>query len=174
MKYFSLSFKLDEHDYQNYNRILTKAILLSKAKFFLLPVIAIIVGLSIFDILDVYSAIIMALIAPVFLFTTVLLNKEYYRVTFKKSKIIKRYLTVDFYDDHIEEKYTPDEYMNGYTERHYSFKDVLHIAESKENFFFLLNDNTMLNIPKRALNEETYGMIKNLINNLFSNKFEIL
>ena len=45
------------------------------------------------------------------------------------------------------------------------------VAESKTNFYFSYMNERILIIPKRVLDGEKYGMIKNLIDNYFSNVY---
>ncbi len=174
MKYFSLCYKLQEKDFQNYNKVITKAVFANKAKVIILPIFMIAAFMLFLNQSDPYSMILMICYIPVYIFMSVILNREFYKTIFKKSKMMKRDITLEFYDNHIEEKYLPDEYSSSQIERHYSFRDILSIIEAKENIFIMLNDNSMINIPKRSLSGENYAMIKNMINNLFSNKYQMM
>ena len=174
MKYFSLCYKLQERDFQNYNKVLMKAFFESKAKVLIFPVFIIAATLMFLNQSDLYSMLLMVLYIPVYILMSVILNKEFYKTIFKNSGMLKRNITLDFYDNHIEEKYIPDEFSSSQIEKHYSFKDILSIIEAKENIFIMLNDNSMINIPKRAISGENYTMIKNMIDNLFKNKYQML
>lgn len=174
MKYFSVCYKLQEKDFQNYNKVLLKAVFASKSKVIILPIFIIVAMLVLLNQSDPYSMLLMIFYIPVYIFMSVILNKEFYKTIFKRSKMLKRNVTVEFYDNHIEEKYLPDEFSSSQIEKHYSFKDILSIIEAKENIFIMLSDNSMINIPKRSLNDENYTMIKNMINNLFSNKYQMM
>ena len=73
----------------------------------------------------------------------------------------------DFYADHIEIHYS-DREGRMTIEKHLEMRGFTAVAESSSNFYFSYKNDRMLIIPKRILDEEKYGMIKNLIKNYFS------
>lgn len=174
MKYFSLCYKLQERDFHNYNMVLMKAVFANKAKALAVPVFIIIIAFMLLNQGDLYSMLLMVLYIPVYIFMSAILNKEFYKAIFKNSGMLKRNITLEFYDNHIEEKYLPDEFSSSQIEKHYAFKDIISIIEAEENIFIMLNDNSMINIPKRDVSGENYTMIKNMINNLFKNKYQMM
>ena len=103
-----------------------------------------------------------------------LINREFSHKTRKNSKLLKRMMTVDFYDNHIVVSYEPNEAIKSHSEKHYSFHMVQNILESRENIYIAFSDNSLLIIPKAVLDEERYTMISNLIENLFKYKYQRL
>ena len=172
MKYFSLSYALSEKDYNDYEKIVFKGSLIMSAKKMILPLI-IIVGMLLF--MDTMGVLTVLAFWGVLLFLIPqLISREFYHKTRKNSKLLKRMMTVDFYDNHIVISYEPNEAVRSYSEKHYSFQMVQNILESRENIYFAFNDNSLLIIPKAVLDEEKYIMISNLIENLFKNKYQRL
>ena len=171
MKYFSLSYMLSEKDYSEYEKIVFKGSLIMSAKRMILPFIFVI-GMCIFmDILFIISALAyfaLSIIIPQ------LINREFSHKTRKNSKLLKRMMTVDFYDNHIVVSYQGNENIRSHSEKHYGFQMVQNILESRENIYFAFNDNSLLIIPKAILDEERYTMISNLIENLFKYKYQRL
>jgi hypothetical protein len=171
MKYFSLSYMLTEKDYSDYEKIVFKGSLIMSAKKMLIPFI-IVVGMCLFmDVLFLVSALtyfVLSIIIPQ------LINREFSHKTRKNSKLLKRIMTVDFYDDHIVINYEPNEAVKSHSEKHYGFQMIQNILESSENIYFAFNDNSLLIIPKSVLDNERYTMISNLIENLFRNKYQRL
>ena len=171
MKYFSLSYMLSEKDYSEYEKIVFKGSLMLSAKRMIIPFV-IVVGMCLFmDILFIVSALAyftLSIIIPQ------LVNREFSHKTRKNSNLLKRMMTVDFYDNHIVVSYSPNEKIRSFSEKHYSFDMVQNILESSENFYFAFKDNSLLIIPKAILDEERYTMISNLIENLFKYKYQRL
>ena len=171
MKYFSLSYILNEKDYSEYEKIVFKGSLIMSAKRMLIPFV-IVVGMCLFmDMLFLISALTyfaLSIIIPQ------MINREFSHKTRKNSKLLKRMMTVDFYDNHIVVSYEPNEIIKSHSEKHYGFHMVQNILESRENFYFAFNDNSLLIIPKAVLDEERYTMISNLIENLFKYKYQRL
>ena len=171
MKYFSLSYLLSEKDYSDYEKIVFKGSIIMSAKRMLIPFV-IVVGMCLFmDVLFLISALVyfaLSIIIPQ------LVSREFSRKTRKNSKLLKRMMTIDFYDNHIVVNYEPNEYVRSHSEKHYGFNMVQNVLESSENIYFAFNDNSLLIIPKAILDSERYTMISNLIVNLFKNKYQRL
>ena len=171
MKYFSLSYMLSEKDYSDYEKIVFKGSIIMSAKKMLIP-FAVIVCMCLFmDVLFLISAFVyfsLSIIIPQFI------SREFSHKTRKHSKLLKRMMNIDFYDNHIVVKYEPNEYVRSYSEKHYGFDMVQNVLESTENIYFAFNDNSLLIIPKAILDNERYTMISNLIGNLFRHKYQKL
>ena len=171
MKYFSLSYMLTEKDYSDYEKIIFKGSLIMSAKKMLIPFV-LVVGMCLFmDVLFLVSALTyfaLSIIIPQFI------NREFSHKTRKNSKLLKRMMNIDFYDNHIVVNYEPNEYVRSHSEKHYGFDMVQNVLESSENIYFAFNDNSLLIIPKAILDNERYTMISNLIANLFKNKYQRL
>lgn len=166
MKYFSLSFVLTPEDYESYEKKMFFASNLVRLRRLLIPFIFVAILGAIYDVmLSILSAVIVlfsSLILPN------LVNREFSSVTRKNSVLMKRPIIVDFYSDHFEVRNEPDGIMKGKSEKHYGFDTVVSVTESDEYFYFIFRTNNILIIPKKVLTEESFGMIKNLIDNLFS------
>lgn len=171
MKYFSLSYMLNEKDYSDYEKIIFKGSLIISIKKMVIPFI-LVVGMCLFmDVIFLISALTyfaLSIIIPQ------IVNREFSHKTRKNSKLLKRMMTIDFYDNHIVVNYEPNEYVRSYSEKHYGFDVVQNILESTENIYFAFKDNSLLIIPKAVLDSEKYTMISNLIENLFKNKYQRL
>ena len=171
MKYFSLSYMLNEKDYSDYEKIIFKGSLIISLKKMLIPFV-LVVGMCLFmDVIFLISALTyfaLSIIIPQ------IVNREFSHKTRKNSKLLKRMMTIDFYDNHIVVNYEPNEYVRSYSEKHYGFDVVQNILESTENIYFAFKDNSLLIIPKAVLDSEKYTMISNLIENLFKNKYQRL
>ena len=169
MKYFSLSYMLNEKDYSDYEKIIFKGSLIISLKKMLIPFV-LVVGMCLFmDVIFLISALTyfaLSIIIPQ------IVNREFSHKTRKNSKLLKRMMTIDFYDNHIVVNYEPNEYVRSYIEKHYGFDVVQNILESTENIYFAFKDNSLLIIPKAVLDSEKYTMISNLIENLFKNKYQ--
>jgi hypothetical protein len=172
MKYFSLSYMLSEKDYNDYEKIVFKGSLILSAKKMIFPLL-IIAGMLLF--MDTIGVLTVLAFWSVFLFLIPqLISREFYNKTRRNSKLLKRMMTVDFYDNHIVVSYVPNEIVRSHSEKHYGFDRVQNILESRENIYFAFNDNSLLIIPKSILDNERYTMISNLIENLFKNKYQRL
>ena len=171
MRYFSLSYMLSEKDYGDYEKIVFKGSLIMSAKKMLIPFV-LVVGMCLFtDMLFLVSALAyfsLSIIIPQ------IISREFSHKTRKNSRLLKRMMTVDFYDNHIVVSYEPNETIKSHSEKHYGFHMVQNILESRENIYFAFNDNSLLIIPKAVLDEERYTMISNLIENLFKYKYQRL
>ena len=171
MKYFSLSYMLSEKDYSEYEKIIFKGSIIMSAKKMLISFV-LVVGMCIFmDSLFIISALTyfaLSLIIPQ------IINREFSHKTRKNSKLLKRMMTVDFYDNHIVVSYQGNENIRSHSEKHYGFQMVQNILESRENIYFAFSDNSLLIIPKVIIDEEKYTMISNLIENLFKYKYQRL
>ena len=103
-----------------------------------------------------------------------ILSREFSHKTRKNSNLLKRMMTVDFYDNHIVVSYEGNENIKSHSEKHYGFQMIQNILESRENIYFAFSDNSLLIIPKAVIDSERYTMISNLIENLFRHKYQRL
>ncbi len=168
MKHISISYTPTAEDYISYSKKAEPALFYMRIKRMMLPFAIMMIAGFFFDIyLSIlsFSFFLISNLAPA------MLNREYVKKQ-EKSKFTKRPVTVDFYEDHIVYSYNPDENFKGRGERHYGFKAINGVVESEEYIYFLTKAANIINIPKRVLQQEEYDMLKNLIDNLFSNKYQ--
>lgn len=167
MKYFSISYRLTPEDYNEYDRLYNRNYMKLRFKrlipLFIVPVI-------ICAFLDVQTAIIVGVMAVFSFILPFLGNREFSKLR-AESSVFKRETTVEFYDNHIVTRLLPDGNFRSETEKHYGFQKINRILESHSSFYFVFKDNTLLVIPKKYIGQEEYTMIKNLIENLFRNKY---
>ncbi len=166
MKYFTLSYSLTTQDYREYDSIYINELLkmkLKKSFLYLIPVV-------LCAFLDFSTAIIVAVMALLSFLLPIISCNEF-SIRRNRSFVFDRETTVEFYDDHIVTYLLPCDKYKSQTQVHYGFDKVGRVLESEKNFYFMFKDNTMVIIPKRAVGEQEYTMIKNLIDNLFSNKY---
>lgn len=171
MKYFSLSYMLSEKDYSDYEKIIFKGSLIMSFKKMMIPFCIIFcMGLFMNAQFSVPALVyfLIALILPQ------MIGREFSHKTRKNSKLLKRMMVVDFYDNHIVVSYESNEQIRSHSEKHYGFQMIKNILESSENIYFAFNDNSLLIIPKAIIDSERYTMISNLIENLFKNKYQRL
>lgn len=171
MKYFSLSYMLNEKDYSDYEKIVFKGSIIMSAKRMIIPFVLVVAMCIFMDVLFLVSALTyfaLSVIIPQFV------NREFSHKTRKNSKLLRRMMNVDFYDNHFVISYEPNEYVRSYSEKHYGFDMVQNVLESSKNIYFAFNDNSLLIIPKAILDSEKYNMISNLIENLFKYKYQRL
>ena len=168
MKYFSITFSLKKEDYKNFYKTINNSLLLQRLKFS-----AIILGITfIFMVMNLYSLAVTAFFLMFILFFVGdLINRTYILRMNDKSKICKRHPTVDFYSDHIEIIYLPDEYFKGTSERHYPLTSVKMVLQNSDYLYFKFDDFTTLIIPRRDIDKESAEKIRNMIDNLYPDKF---
>ena len=171
MKYFSLSYMLSEKDYSDYEKIVFKGTLVLSLKRMIIP-FCIMLAVSLFmEVQFIVPAIIYLFISLVI---PQMINREFSHKTRRNSNLLKRMMTVDFYDNHVVVNYEANENIKSHSEKHYGFQMIQNILESNENIYFAFNDNSLLIIPKAVVDEERYNMISNLIENLFRHKYQRL
>ena len=114
MKNFSISFSLSKDDYKNFYKTINKAVMPQRLKFSAITfVVAFILAFMKFYSLAVTSVCLMFIM----FFLGDFINQVYILRMNDKSKIGKRKTTVDFYSDHFEIIYLPDENFKGKSER---------------------------------------------------------
>ena len=168
MKYFSLDFNLKKEDYDAYYKDFGKSLLVNQFKrsAITLALMAIMVGMY-------FSLQTAGLVATVLFvgITTVIMPLTYAKklsTSLLQAKSNRKPNRYDFYADHIEIHIDADESSKASTEKHLKMKGFVSVAESKTNFYFSYMNEKILIIPKRVLDNEKYGMIKNLIDNYIS------
>lgn len=89
----------------------------------------------------------------------------------KDHYALKTDISLEFFDDHIVEKS-----MGGETgiefENHFPLEAIMNILETNEHFAFFVSPIEAIIAPKRAMSEEDREKLKNLIENLFINKYQ--
>lgn len=165
MKYFSLNMYLTKEDYESYEKKIRKSVLFGRMKQLAVPFALIMIAGAFYDLFFIVIALYLFAVA---LIIPEMVNKDFSNKSRSGSKLIRRPMIVDFYSDHFEVRSEPDEVMKGSSERHYGFDTVRSVLEASDYFYFIFKTNNILIIPKKVLDGEQFGMIKNLINNLFS------
>jgi len=168
MKNFSIDFSLTKSDYKNFYKTINKSLLLQRLKFtaIALTVTFILTAINLYS-LAVTSFFLMFIL----FFIGDIINRIYIMRMNDRSRIGKRKTTVDFYNDHFEIINYPDEYFKGKSERHYPLDTVKMVLENDNYVYFKLEDYTTLIIPKRYIQKEEYTKIKNMIDNLYPDRF---
>lgn len=171
MKYFTLSFTVEKCDYDAYYRDFGKGLLFDQLRrsavtLIFLAVIAVINFTAQAPSLYVTFAAVLFIM----LFTPISYSRKIALslIQSRNSRKVNRY---EFYADHIEIHVDEDEGSRARVEKHLKMSGFTSVAESKSNFYFSYMNEKMLIIPKRVLDNEKYGMIKNLIDNYFSNVY---
>lgn len=171
MKFFSLNFTVNKSDYDAYYKDFGKGLLFNQLKRSLVTLVFMIVMLVIYrDTQAEILAVTVAFIAIIYIIMPVVYSKKL-AVSLIQSRNSKKENIYDFYADHIEIHVPANETSKASTEKHLKMNGFVSVAESKTNFYFSYMNERMLIIPKRVLDEEKYGMIKNLIDNYFSNVY---
>ncbi len=170
MKYFTLSYRLSAEDYKEYDKLYNSDYIKLRFKR-LIPLY--IVPVIICAFMDLKTAIIIGVMALFSFILPFLGNREFSKLR-GESSLFKRESTVEFYDNHIVTRLLPDGNFKSETEKHYGFNKINRILESETTIYFAFSDNSLLVIPKKYVGQEEYTMIKNLIENLFRNKYLFL
>lgn len=169
MKYFSVSFNLTSEDYSVYSKNGIRASLILRLKKIIFPLAFFIVAGLVADmpLMLMFIPLLFAsgIIVPY------IVDKDYVKALYKNSFILKKEMTVDFYDNHFVITTNADEFTKSSSEKHFGFDTVAAVNENDTFLFFIFRTNNILIVPKRALSPEQYGMIKNLIENLFADKY---
>lgn len=171
MKFFSLEFRIERQDYTGYYKDfkgIQLQLILKKSIFMALFSVAVLFIFLTADtlsyIVPVVSGFLVSVLFP--LFYTKKISCSLFEA--RQSKKISRY---DFYADHIEIHTFADETSGSTTQRHLKMNGFTAVTESERSFYFTYMNEKILIIPKRILDEEKYGMIKNLTENYFSNVY---
>ena len=171
MKYFSLDFIVDKKDYQAYYRDFGKGLIFNQLKKSVPTIIFIIVMLM----LNAGSEMASLFVVLAFVFiVSVIMPLSYSKklslslLESRNSRKLNRY---DFFADHIEIHVSANEKSEASAEKHLMMNGFTSVAESSVNFYFSYMNEKMLIIPKRVLDGEKYAMIKNLIDNYFSDVY---
>lgn len=171
MKYFSLNFKIEKSDYESYYKDFGKAMLLNQLKrSFIMVILSL--GLAAFIITgDTACYAVTLLFAFIVSCIMPLVFSKKIALSMLDSRNSRKVNVYDFYSDHIEIHVPASEGSKASTEKHLKMNGFTNVTESKTNFYFSYMNEKMLIIPKRVLDNEKYGMIKNLIENYFSNVY---
>ena len=168
MKNFSITFSLEKEDYKKFYATINKALLPQRLKY---AAITLVVPVG-FLILKYYSLAVTTLcLLWIMFFLSDIVNRIYILRMNDKSKIGRRKTTVDFYTDHFEILYLPDENFKGKSERHYPLSSVKMVLQNSEYIYFKLEDYSTLIIPRRSIDPEAKEKIKNMIDNLYPDRF---
>lgn len=164
MKSISIYYVPEKEDMKYYNKKMEKAMLTAWMKKLFLP-FAVMSVISIMYNIWVFISIFCFYIISVF--TPVFAIRENLKSDINTPRFFKP-LMIDFYEDHIEHIRLDGENGKRISEAHYRFSDVLGILETDKYFFFNVTSANLITIPKRAVNQQQYDMLKNLIENCFS------
>ncbi len=175
MKHFSLEYYLTPEDFKIYKKLARKSVIASKLKnlIFAIILIAVFSGFVIVDS-DFVSVPMYLMIFAISVTAYLTVSTGETKEMEEKSLLLKKKMYVDFYSDHFVVNTHPDEFSKSYSEKHYGFDKVMSAVETEGYFYFTFTTNNILIIPKRALTGEQYGMIKNLIENLFADKYRMI
>lgn len=168
MKSMSVCYVPSEEDISCYSRLMQKGLLIAGIKrsfipFAVMAVISMLLDLWVF--LSLFCFYAAAVLIPVIGMGENL----------KKDLETQRFylpVTVDFYEDHIVTIRHRAEDGRKVSERHYRFRDVIGILENDSHFFINTAPFNLIVIPKRAIGEEEDSMLRNFIENLFSDKYQ--
>lgn len=171
MKYFSLSFKTEKSDYAEFYRDFLKSnspAYFKRTAFLML----ITVLFSLFFV----TRDSLVLLIPLFLlpFVDIIMSLVYswkISMSLYRSAQNRRVAAYDFYADHVEIHYQADELSKGTMQKYMKMSGFTAVKESESNFYFVYMNEKILIVPKRSLDEEKYTMIKNLIENYFSDVY---
>ncbi len=168
MKNFSITFSLNKEDYKKFYRTIHNALMMQRLKY-----CAIMLFITfVFTVMNLYSLAVTAFCLMVILFFLGdIVNRVYILRMNDKSKIGRRKTTVDFYSDHFEILYLPDELFKGKSERHYPLSSVKMVLQNSEYIYFKMEDYTTLIMPRRDIDKEASEKIKNMIDNLYPDRF---
>lgn len=171
MKYFTLNFTVNKEDYDAYYKDFGKGLLVNQLKRSVATLVFIIIMVMLNMTTQTASLFVtLAFILIVSVIMPIVYSKKL-SLSLIKSRNSRKENRYDFYADHIEVHVDSDETSKASVEKHLMMKGFTSVAESKTNFYFSYMNEKMLIIPKRVLDEEKYGMIKNLIDNYFSNVY---
>ncbi len=170
MKYFSLSFNLTNEDYSAYSKNGIKASALFRIKRSMIPLII----FTCLGFIEKTALLFLPLLIASSLIVPYIIDKEYINSLHRNSDILKKELTVDFYDNHFVVSSQADSISKSFSERHYGFDTVAAVNETEGYFYFIFKTNNILIIPKRVLSQEQFGMIRNLIDNLFAKVYKVI
>lgn len=174
MKYFSLSFNLKKEDYDAYYKDFGKGLLLNQLKRSLITIVFMVIMVVLYMSVQTPGLITTVIfIAAVTVIMPLFYSKKM-AVSLLNSRGNKKINRYDFFADHIEIHIDADEISKASTEKHLKMNGFVSVAESKTSFYFSYMNERVLIIPKRVLDSEKYSMIKNLIDNYFSNVYMII
>ena len=168
MKIFSINFCLTKKDYRNFYKRINQTLLLQRLKYLAITLTVSVV----FAVLKFYSLAVTSFFTMFILFFIGdIVNITYILRMNDRSRIGKRRTTIDFYNDHFEIINYPDEYFKGKSERHYPLSSVKMVLQSSQYLYFKMDDYTTLIIPRRDIDPEAKEKIKNMIDNLYPDRF---
>ena len=168
MKSISLNFTPLPEETSEYMRSSEMPYLKIRIKRMLVPfLICCVAGL----LIDYYICICSLCFFAVNIITSAIINRNSIR-ELEKSPVAVRNQTVDFYEDHIELMYNPGSGFKGTTVKHIPVSTVLFVAECNNTITFITKNAGAISIPKRILQGEDEEKIRNLIENLYSDKYQ--
>ena len=171
MKYFSLNFNLKKEDYDAYYKEFGKGLLVNQVKRSAITLVLMAVMAGIYFSVDTAGLVATVLFVGISTVIMPLVYAKKLSTSLLQSKSNRKPNRYDFFADHIEIHIDADENSKASTEKHLKMNGFVSVAESKTNFYFSYMNERILIIPKRVLDNEKYGMIKNLIDNYFSNVY---
>lgn len=168
MKYFSLEFNLKKQDYDAYYREFGKGLFVNQVKRSAITLVLMAVMAGIYFSMETAGFLATVLFVGALVVVMPLAYAKKLSTSLLQAKSNMKANRYDFFADHIEIHIDPDENSKASTEKHLKMNGFVSVAESKTNFYFSYMNERILIIPKRVLDNEKYGMIKNLIDNYFS------
>ena len=167
MKSISLSFTPLPHETTEYMRCSEAPYMTVRIKRMIIPFIfCCIMGLF----LNFYICVCSLCFFAVNIIVSVMLNKNNIRAL-EQSPVAVRNQTVDFYEDHVEITLNPDMNFKGLSVKHVPMKAIFYVLEGRDCISFITKSFGAVTVPKRILNGQDEEKIRNLIDNLFSDKY---
>ena len=168
MKILSLSYTPDAEDYVSYLKKAEPALFVMRVKRMLIPFVLMAAGGLMFGI---YISVVALALLILSCLTPTLLSKEYIK-GYKSSRLVKRPVKLDFYEDHIEQLFLPDESFRGTNEKHYDIRSFGGVIESEEYIYLIAKNGNMLVIPKKVLEGDQYCSLTGLLHRHFSGRYQ--
>ncbi len=168
MKSISLSFTPLPHETTEYMRYSEAPYMRVRIRRMIIPfALCCLMGL----LINFYICVCSLCFFAVNTIVSVMLNKNNIKAL-EKSPVAVRNQTVDFYEDHVEITLHPDMNFKGTTVKHVPLKAVFYVLEGRDCINFITKSFGAVTVPKRILSEQDEEKIRNLIDNLFSDKYK--
>lgn len=170
MSEISLRFRLTTEDLTNY----TKSVSGGRSRILNYIFCAVAVFFIVSNILSENTSYVITALLLIFVLTVLFRPSLEARMIRKRQKnyyALKTDISLEFFDDHIVEKNIGGETKIEF-ENHFPLEAITNIVETDEHFAFFVSPVEAIIAPKRAMSEEDREKLKNLIENLFINKYQ--
>ena len=133
MKYFSVSYFLTAEDYSSYSKNGIKATNIFRMKKMLIPMMLFIC----MGFIEKTAFLFLPILLVISFVVPFILDKDYMNSLYKNSSILKKEMTVDFYENHFVVSTKEDEISKSSSEKHYGFEWVISVMENSDYFYFI-------------------------------------